>query len=211
MPLCDQASGGGEAITGVIRAPLVGRCFSVGTGRPSTVLLFHMNSFCRVCNRSTIAKTRVLNVMRAGGTGKPKRAVRVTNFPRRTLSDCLPGLIHTNGHMTVYSRLRSPGLAGGLIGHNVARLMAPNISVGSGVLGRGRGGFLTTVRFNGSIYKVTFLSVSANRFLATRKAISCISGLLGGFSPGRMLIRQNDHGHFRRTFNPQFFVFRLSS
>lgn len=195
----------------VILAPVVGRFLSLGTGRPSTIVLFHYNSFCRACSASTIITSRVLNVALAGHTGNGKGAVRVTNFPRRTLSACLPGLVHTNGHITVYSRLRSPGLAGGLIGHNVARLIAPKISVGSGILGCQRGGFLTTIRFNGNTYNITFLSVSANRFLATRKPFSCISGLLGGFTPGRILFRHNGQLVFRKGFNDGFFAFRLSS
>lgn len=212
-PLVARLGGGEELpIDGSVRlAPVVGRFLSLGTGRPSTIVLFQYKSFCRACSASTVVTTRVLKVALAGHTGKGKGAVRVTNFPRRTLSACLPGLIHTNGHMTVYSRLRSPGVAGGLIGHNVARLIAPNISVGSGVLGCGRGGFLTTIRFNGSTYNVTFLSVSANRFLATRKPFSCISGLLGGFNPGRMLFRHNGHNVFRNGFKDGFFAFRLSS
>lgn len=192
-------------------APVVGRCFSLGTGRPSTVVLFQYKSFCRACSRSTITTTRVLNVALAGHTGKRTGAMRVTKFPRRTLSACLPGLVHTKQHMTVYSRLRSPGAAGGLIGQNVARLMAPNITVGSGILSCGRGGFLTTIRFKGTTYNITFLSVSANRFVATRNPFSCVSGLLGGFNPGRILFRQNGQNVFRNGFKDGFFAFRLSS
>lgn len=203
---------GSSAITGsMILAPVVGRFFRLGTGRPSTVVLFEYKSFCRACSRSTVITSRVLNVALAGQTGKRTGDMRVTNFPFRTLSACLPGLMHTNGQITVYSRLRSPGVAGGLMGHNVARLIAPNMTVGSGILSCGRGGFLTTIRFKGTDYNITFLSVSANRFLATRKPFSCVSGLLGGFTPGRILFRHNGQKVFRKGFKDGFFAFRLSS
>lgn len=87
---------------------VLGRCLSLGGGRPSTILLFHYNSFCRACVRSTRGTSEVLNVALAGddGAGSPRKGpLTVTNFPCRTLSDCLPGLVHTNRQMTVYSRL----------------------------------------------------------------------------------------------------------
>ncbi len=200
-------------VTGRKVAPVVGRFCSLGTGRPSTVVLFQYNSFCRACDGSTIITSRVLKVALAGHDGKngSNRPVRVTNFPCRTLSACLPGLVHTKQQITVYSRLRSPGRAGALIGQNVARLIAPNITVGSGILMGGRGGFLSTMRFGGGIYNITFLSVDAKRFLITRKASRCMSGLLNGFSPGRILFRGKGHGLFRNGFKAEFFAFRLSS
>ncbi len=141
--------------------------------------------------------------------GDDAAPVTVTNFPRRTLSACLPGLVHGNYHITVYSRLRSPGGAGALIGHNVARLMAPNIIARSGILGNHRGGFLTTVRFNGNDVNITLLSVSANRFLISRNAGSCVRGLLSGFSPGRILCSRDCHRSFERCFNRGFYICRL--
>lgn len=195
---------------GCIRAPLVGRCCSVGTIRPSTVLLFQINSFCRAFNRSTVGTDNVLNVALAQHTGNSTACIRLTKFPCRAVSACLPGLIQTNRHITVYRRLRSPGRIEKLIGHNIVRLIAPNIILNSGVLTGGRGTFLTSICFNHRAANITFLSVSANRFCITRNSRDCVSGLVSGLTPGRIVCRHNCRSHFSSTFKSGLCACHLS-
>lgn len=119
--------GGSRGTIGTTISPLIRRCLSLGGGRPSTVLLFHYNSFCRACGSSTIGTSGVLNVALAGDGkhGSSRNGpLTVTKFPCRTLSACLPGLVHTNRQITVYSRLRVPGRAASS-GHKVARVISP--------------------------------------------------------------------------------------
>lgn len=173
-------------------SPVVRRCFSIGDQCPNVLLFFHLNSFCRVFFSSTGATTSRLSLILANGRYNVSRHTPVYNIPFRSTSSCVTGLMGHNCGITVYRRLRSPGLIGKLIGESIMEVVAPNAIVRNGVLSSSAGGCLYYVYHSRGRAKLYFTSISATRFrLATVGNTSNRGGVVSRLTtcvPGRILI-----------------------
>lgn len=83
-------------------------------GGPRAIVVIGGSGFCRIFNRGTGMISPVVNVTSARGS-VTNRGITRLSFPSCTLSAILPGIVETNGQITVYSAIRRPGLNGRIV------------------------------------------------------------------------------------------------
>ncbi len=173
-------------------SPVVRRFLRVGRRGGSTVVFFHLNSFCRAFFSRTGIISHRLRLALANHSYNLRRHTPVYNIPCRDCRSRMTHLITGKCGITVYRRARSPTRTGNLIGQRIIHILAPNAIVRNDVLSRNHGGFLTIICNATRDMKIYFYSDSAKRIctarVGNRSLTSHIGGRLKQCVPDRVLI-----------------------